>query len=109
MQMLKSSSTCFKYFPIINFARKTIALVVVDLLAGFCINIRKNLIKAKAMSVLTFFFLNNFLILKLTSKAATGVVCKKQSVMHRNTCWSLFLIKLQAFRDVARLIFYTNT
>ena len=56
MQMLKSSSTCFKYFPIINFARKTIALVVVDLLAGFCINIRKNLIKAKAMSVLTFFF-----------------------------------------------------
>ena len=37
-QILKSLSTsCFKYFGIINFARKTNSLTVVDLLAGRCI------------------------------------------------------------------------
>ena len=46
MQMLKSSSSCFKYFVIINFARKTNVLMVVDLLAGSCICKWKKLIKA---------------------------------------------------------------
>ena len=50
-ETLKLSSTfCFKYFAIINFARKVNALVIFDLLAG------------------------SFPILKLSSKAATQVV-----------------------------------
>ena len=56
MQTLKSSSTpCFKYFAIINFAKKTTAFVVVDLLADSYINAQNKLIKAKAISLLTFF------------------------------------------------------
>ena len=64
MQRHKSSSTsCFKYFAIINFASKTNAFVVVDLL-----------LVAKPISALTFFFKNYFAIIKLTSKATTRVI-----------------------------------
>ena len=41
------------------------AVMVVDLLVGTCICIRKKSIKAKAISPPTLFFLNSFLILKL--------------------------------------------
>ena len=75
---IKSSSTsCFKYFVTKNsasFARKTNALVVVDLFAASSICTLNKLIKAKAISPLTFFFKNYFLTLKLNSKAATGIV-----------------------------------
>ena len=60
-------------------------LVVGDLLT------RNKLIKAKAISPLTFFFENSFLILKLTtSKAATGGVKLKScpetvSIIHSKT------------------------
>ena len=59
---------------IINFAAKTNTIVVIDLLAGFCISTFNKLIKAKAIAPLTFFFKNYFLILILISKAVTGVV-----------------------------------
>ena len=83
MQTIKSSSTsCFKYLAIINSARKTNALVIVDLfVAGSCLCTRNNLIKAKAISPSTLFFLKNFFSKTYTSKAATGVaLSKKQSL-----------------------------
>ena len=62
---------CFEYFVIIelsNFCKKDkCSIVVVDLLT------RNKLIKVKTTSPLTFFF-KNFLVLKLTSKAAAEVV-----------------------------------
>ena len=59
--ILQSSSTSsFKYFTIINFARKANVIVVVDLLVGSCICTWNRLIKAKAISSLTFFFQNSF-------------------------------------------------
>ena len=72
----KSSSIfCFKYFAIINFSRKANALVVVDLLAGSCICTWSKLIQPKAP--LAFFFLNYFLILKLTLNAWPKLFYKK--------------------------------
>ena len=59
------------------FARKTSTLKVVDLFPGFCICKWNKLIKAKAISPLTFsldFFLNT----KFKSKAAIGVVVQKK-------------------------------
>ena len=76
-QMLKSPSTSyFKYFVIVKFSKfckKDKCSVVVELLAGSCICTRTKLIKAKAISLLTFFFKNSFPILKLNLKAAIRV------------------------------------
>ena len=72
--MLRSSSTCFKYFAIDRcvdkyFARKTDALVVADLLLETCICTLNKLIKS-----FNFLCWKFFLILKHYSKAATLVV-----------------------------------
>ena len=95
-----------KYFAILNW--------VLDLLAGSCIFTWNKLIKAKGITPLS--FVNYFLILKLSSKAATGVVLQKSHVpktldifTQKHLCWSLALIKLQDFRTVARLTFYNHT
>ena len=57
--MLKSSSTSyFKYFAIINFAREANALLVGDLLAGLLyLYIKQANYKAKAISPLSLFFI----------------------------------------------------
>ena len=110
-----SSTSCFKYFVVIKW-RKTIALEVVDLLAGSCVCTLNKLIVAKTLKIspLTSFFLNSFLILKLSLKAATKLFYKKAApntfriCTGKCQCWSLFVIKLQAFRTVARLS-YTCT
>ena len=83
------------------------------------------MIKVKAISPLNFLLKNVYLILKLNLKAATRIVLKKCNI-HRKifgifteknleysqeapVLKSVFnLINLQAFRAVARFIFYTH-
>ena len=82
MQTLKSTLTSyFKYFAIINLARKTNALVVVDLLASSCICTWNKLIRAQTISPLPFFFFKFFSDTKtlnlLVQKQPLGLFYKK--------------------------------
>ena len=89
--------------------------MVVDLLVGSCICTWNKRINSRAISPLTFFFKNSFLILKYISKTATGVVIKNKLLLKlfgilpgTHQYWSLFLIKLQDLRTFTRLIFYID-
>ena len=89
-------------------------IVVVDPLAGSCICTWNKLFKAKAISLLTYSFLKFFYDTKSYIKNNDqSSSIKKQSLKllkyaQENVLESLFWITLQAFRTIARFIFYTH-
>ena len=118
-QALRSSSaSCFKYFvigKISKICKKDICSSGSWPTCRLLYLYMKQLINSRAISPLTFFFKNSFLILKHISKTATRVVIKNKLLLKlsgilpgTHQYWSLFLIKLQALRTFTRLIFYID-
>ena len=117
--LMSSWITCFKFFAMIKFSKfckKQMLSRQLRCLQTFCICTRNKLIKAQAISPLTFFSLNSFMNTKTEFKSSHRSDSIKSTVPKtfgiftgKHLYWSLFLIKLQAYRTYrlhAHLRFY---